>query len=417
MADYQVLSELHDLADEFMRDLVTQQARMTQNLVDLTPPSQEAQSARPAGKRTERPISVKRNAKQQVGTVQVKNGGIGSLGTTADAGTRRAASAVKMFKGTYNPVIVEGTVEFPIASVRIAKGGDGIDLFEEQVKAFGSQYGVYLARSLLGSQVDNPLSNVSAAATSFTVDDPSGYIIGELYDHYNAGGALVQSFRVSNVAIAFDLTATITVSAALTDAITAATDAIYLSGQGSSSTRLENLKNVCDSGTQMYGLSTTNFPSGLAVSSVAAWGNSDGRRVMDVVAVQSGSRVSHLVANSIGASKIVNAAQSQIRHIPGTSSELDAYGGYSVPLFNGVPVIIDEQQASTTIDFINADECFLHLFYDFGPDVAGGGQGEMGRSSMRLSDTKYSYELPCSAAMEFVVKHRRAFARMTSLGD
>jgi hypothetical protein len=416
MADYQVLSELHDLVSEFGRDMVTQQARLSQNLVDLTPPSQENQNTKPANKRMERPISVKTKA-TQVGSVQVKSGGIGSMGTTADAGTRRAASAAKMFKGTYNGVVIEGTIEFPQQSVRTARGGDGIDLFEEQVKTFGSQFGVYLSRSLLGSQVDNPTANVAVAATSWTVDDPSGSVIGDVYDQYNSGGTFIQSFRVSNVAVAFDLTATITVSAALSDAITAASDEIYLSGQGSSSTRLENLKNVCDSGTQMYGLSTTNFPSGLAVSSVNAWSNADGRRMMDIIATVSGSRPTHIIANSVGASKIVNSAQAQIRFIPGTSQELDAYGGFNVPMFNGVPVIIDEQQASTAFDFINADACFLHLFYPFGPDVDGGGQGEMGRSALQLSREKYSYELRCSTAAEFVVNHRRAFGRFTSVGD
>jgi Ca2+/Na+ antiporter len=416
MADYQVLSELHDLVSEFGRDMITQQARMSQNVVDMTPPSQENPQTKPANKRMERPISVKRKA-VQVGTVQVKNGGIGSMGTTADAGTRRASSAVKLFKGTYNGVIVEGTIEFPQQSVRTARGGDGIDLFEEQVKTFGSQYGVYLARSILGSQVDNPTSNVLAAATSFTVDDPSGYIIGEVYDQYNTGGTFIQSWRVSNIEIAFDLTATITLSEALVSGITAASDAIYLSGQGSSATRMQNLKNVSDSATLMYGLAVANFPSGLAVSTVAAWGNSDGRRMMDVIAVQSGSRPTHIIANSVGASKIVNSAQAQIRFVPGTSSELDAYGGYNVPMFNGVPVIVDEQQGSTTFDFINADACFLHEFYPFGPDIDGGGQGEMGRSSLQLSREKYSYELRCSSAQEFVVNHRRAFGRFTGVGD
>lgn len=415
MADYQVLSELHDLVSEFGRDMITQQARMSQNIVDIMPPSQERQDTKPANKRMERPISVKRKS-TQVGTVQVKNGGIGSMGTTADAGTRRAASAVKLFKGTYNGVIVEGTVEFPMQAVRTARGGDGIDLFEEQVKTFGSQYGVYLSRSVLGSQVDNPTANVAIAATSFTVDDPSGYVIGEVYDHYDSANVFVQSFRVTNVTIAFDLTATISF-AALSDAIVAADDSIYLSGQGNSNNRLQNLKNVNDSGTQMYGLSTTNFPSGLAVSSVASWSNEDGRRVMDVVAVASGSRPTHIIANSIGASKIVNSAQAQIKFVPGVTKELDAYGGFNVPMFNGVPVIIDEQQASSTFDFINAEACFLHEFYAFGPDLDGGGQGEMGRSSLKLSENKYAYELRCSSAQEFVVNHRRAFARMTGVND
>lgn len=415
MADYQVLSELHDLVSEFGRDMVTQQARMSQNVVDITPPSQESQATKPANKRMERPISVKVKP-TQVGTVQVKNGGIGSMGTTADAGTRRASSAVKMHKGTYNGVIIEGTIEFPAQTVRTARGGDGIDLFEEQIKTFGSQFGVYLSRSILGSQVDSPLSSVLAGATSFTVDDPSGWVIGEVYDDYTSGGTFVQSFRVANITVAYDLTATITVESALTDPIST-TDAIYLSGQGSSSTRLQNLKNVCDSGTSMYSLSTTNFPSGLAVSSVASWSNADGRRIMDVVATVAGTRPTHIIANSVGASKIVNSAQAQIRFVPGTSQELDAYGGYSVPMFNGVPVIIDEQQSSTTFDFINADACFLHMFYPFGPDVDGGGQGDMGRSSLQLSHDKYSYELRCSTAAEFVVNHRRAFARFTGVGD
>lgn len=415
MTDYQVLSELHDLTAEFGRPVVYQQARESQNIVDLKLPTGGRGGGSSAmsggGERFERPVKVKHKA-EKVGTVQVKNGGVGSLGTTADAGTRRAASSLKLHKGKYDPVVVEGTIEFPGATVRVARGGDGIDIFEEVVPTFGRQFGMYYARSWLGSRIQTPAAGAAVAATTWSITDSSGYLIGEQVDIYTTADVFKETVRILDVSLTFDTAMTVTLQDPLVNAVLS-TDKIYLSGQGSSTTRLQSQLNAVDSTAAMYTLTTTQFPSGLT-KSLPSWDNQSGRRMGDVLARASGERPTDIIANSVGASKIVNASVPQRRFADG---KMDPYGGWQ-PMFDGMPIIVDEQQSDTTLDFINRNKCWVHCFYDFAPDnITGASSGSAGREALILNRQKYTYDLPMSGGFENVWEQRRAFGRFTDVAD
>jgi hypothetical protein len=408
--DAQSISTLHDLVAEDGRDIVYQQARMSCGLVDLRLPSEEKYRPKPSKQRFDKPITVKRMAKE-VGTVQVKKGGIRAFGVTSDGATRRTGSAVQFNKGTYEFKVVEGELEIPLGLANVAAGGAGIDYVDEQLRSLGSQFGAHLDRAVAGTQLGAPAS--TASGTTITVTDPSGYIEGEEYDHYTAGDVYTQTFRVSNIAPPTTLSGnwTITTEDTLTSSILT-TAKIYQSGGGSSTNRLTSLTDVCTSATQLYGLSTTNFPSGISMA-LSSWNNIDGRKMSDLIAVISGSRPTHIVTNSLGASKILNQSVAQRRF---SSGEMDPYAG-AVPKFDDLPIVVSEQLSGNTIRFINADKCFLHEFWPFQFQGDGVGSGGFGASVLKLSENNVSYKGLGTGGFEFVVKHRRAFGEFTSVGD
>lgn len=413
MPDYQSISTIHDLVAEDGRDLVYQQARMTSGLLDIRLPSEERYRPKPARARFEKPIEVRRMARE-VGTVQVKKGGIRSLGVTSDGATRRTGSAVQFNKGKYDYKIVEGELEIPIGLANTVQGGAGIDFTVEQLSTVGSQFGAHMDRCVLGNQLDAPASTAAAGATTFEVADPSGYIEGEEYDQYTTADVYTQTFRVTNIAPPTSSlfgNYTITVETALSVQMLT-TAKIYQSGGGSSSNRLVSLTDVNTAATQLYGLSTTNFPSGLSVA-LSSWDNITGRRMGDTIALASGSRPTHIVTSSIGASKIINASVAQRRF---SSGDMDPYGG-AVPKFDELPIVISEQASAKRLSFINADKCFLHEFWAFECQADGVGSGGFGASVLKLSEDKTSYKGLMTGGFEFVVNHRRAFGEFTGVGD
>lgn len=413
MVDYQTISTLHNLVAEDGRDLVYQQARLTSGLVDVSLPSEERYRPMPARQRKTRPIEVRKKPRM-VGTVQTKKGTGRTGGVTTDGATRRAGSTVQFFKGTYDYKIYEGELEIPIGLANVPQGGDGIDYVDEQLNTLGSQFGADLDRLVAGPQLAAPDSTASAGLTTFTTSDPSGYIEGEEYDHYNSSDVYQQTFRVTNIAppsASLFGAWTITVETALSIAI-ATTAKIYIFGAGDSTKRLASLTDVCTASTSMYGLSTTNFPSGTSVA-LSSWDNITGRRMSDHIALLSGVRPTHIVASSIGASKIINAAVAQRRF---TSGDVDLYGGIQMN-FDDLPIIISEQVSPQTIRFINADKCFVHEFWPFQFQADGVGNGGFGANVLKLSETKVSYKGLGTAGLEFVCNHRRAFGEFTSVGD
>lgn len=415
MADYQTIATLHNMVAEDGRDLVYQQARLDSGLVDLPLPSQEKYRPAPARARKTKPIIV-RSIPRMVGTVQTKKGTGRTGGVTTDGATRRQGSVVQFFKGTYDYKIYENELEIPIGLANVPQGGDGIDYVDEQLNTLGSQYGCDLDRLIAGPQLAAPDSTMAVAATTFTTTDPSGYIEGEEYDHYTSADVYQQTFRVTNVAPPTSSlfgSWTITVETAVSIAIPT-TAKIYLFGAGDSTKRLASLTDTCTAATTMYGLSTTNFPSGTSVA-LSSWDNVSGRRMSDHIALLSGSRPTHICTSSIGASKIINAAVAQRRF---TSGDVDIYGGTNTVMnFDDTPIVISEQLSPNTIRYINAEKCFVHQFWPFQFQTNGVGNGGVGPSFLQLSETKVSYKGLGTAGLEFVVNHRRAFGEFTGVSD
>ena len=178
MADSQTIATLHALVSEDGKNVVTQQARLTCGLVDIPLPEGEKYRPAPTKERYSKPITCKTKA-QMVGTVQTKKGVARSGGVTTDGATRRTGSAVQFFKGTYDFKIYENNLELPMGLTMVARGGEGIDYCMEQLKTLGSQVGVDIDQLVDGKLLDPPDATVSAAAVTFTVADPSGYVEGE----------------------------------------------------------------------------------------------------------------------------------------------------------------------------------------------------------------------------------------------
>ncbi len=411
MVDYQSAAVLHNMIAEDGRDLVYQQARLTSGLVDLSMPSEEKYRPPPPRQRKTKPIEVRRKARM-VGTVQVKKGTARTGGVTVDGATRRAGSTVQFHKGVYEYKIYEGELEIPIGLINVVQGGDGIDYLDEQLNTLGSQYGTDMDRLVAGPQLSPPDVAAPAGNTTFIVTDPSGYIEGEEFDDHDSLGVYKQTFRVIDIAPPTGTLFgawTITLEQPLTQAFLT-TDIAFLFGAGDPLKRLASLTDVVTATTPMYGLTTTDFPSGLSVGLVA-WDNISGRRMGDTIALLSGSRPTHVVASSIGASKIINAATAQRRF---TNGDMDIYGNV-VMNFDDLPIVISEQVSPLTIRFINAEKCFVHEFWPFQFQMDGVGNAGFSGAALKLSETKVSYKGLGTAGLEFVCNHRRAFGEFTGV--
>jgi hypothetical protein len=227
---------------------------------------------------------------------------------------------------------------------------------------------------------------------------------------YNVSDVYLETITVSDVSIPASGDSTITCGA-LTSAW-ATTAKIYLRGQGVSAQRLRSLADINSSSTTMYGLTTAQFPSGQLDSSTVSWSNEDGGAMIDRIAIISGERPTDLIVNSRGRRKIMNGMTPGVRFQSGT---MDIYG--LKPEFDGLEIVTDENQGDKVVDFVNTNHWFLHEFYPFGSDLDGGESGNMERSAMRLSHTKYSHELPFSGSYELVCDYRQAFGRMSAIAD
>lgn len=410
--DAQAISTIHDLVAEDGRDIIYQEARMTSGLVDLRLPSEERYRPKPSKQRFDRPIVVKKMARE-VGSVQTKKGGIRSFGVTSDGATRRVGSAVTVFKGKYDPKALEGELEVPLILANVAQGGAGIDYVDEQLRTMGSQLGAHFDRAVAGNQLGGVTATEAIGETALAFADPSGFIEGEEYDYYTTGDVYKGTFRVTNIAPPSTMFGdwNVTVETALSVALLT-TDKIYQSGGGTSANRLTSLSDVCNSATALYGLTTTNFPSGLSLA-LSSWDNISGRRMSDLIALQSGVRPTHIATSSIGASKIINQSVAQRRF---NSGDMDPYGG-AVAKFDDLPIVVSEQLSASTIRFINADKCWVHEFMPFSFQADGMGAGGFGSSFLRLSETKISLKGLGVGAYEFVCNHRRAFGEFTGVGD
>jgi hypothetical protein len=405
----QTLATIHNLVAEEGRNILVQQARMDCQLVDMRPPDEERYSPPLARKRTEKPIQVKSEPKR-VFSVQTKVGGHRSVGMNVSGGTRRAGSTVDVFRGTTEPKLLEFELEIGILEAETAQGGEGIDYAGEQLMTLGSQIGAHVDRAILGSQLEAPAAQALAAATSFTVTSNAGYLEGETYDHYD-DGVYIQSFVVTRIDFptSFGGVWTINVETALTANIET-DDEIYQQGAGTAALRVANLNDVVTSSTQMYGLTTSQFPSGLSLS-LTSWDVISARQLSDMIAGQSGEAPTHIVTNRRGITQILGASIDQRRFMDG---KMDPWSGL-VPMFDDMPIVQCEQASHSTVNFINAKRCEVRQAW--APKFNSGiGAGEFGKGSLIVSEDKLSYKGLGTMGFEFIVDRRRAFGQLTGVG-
>lgn len=418
MADPQDIEDLEFLVARIGMPTVHQQAGFVQNTVAFDMPMEEDYELPPAAQRLARPIALERG-KAGVDVVNVQLGGTGGLGTYNDGSARPAGQGRPKEQGRKLPVLLGATLKFDIAEVDIAKGGDdSIDSVLSTLRAHGSQVGAYLARSLNDPQVDEPAADVTIGSTTFTVQDVSGWLEGQSYEVRNdTSGLVTQTFTVSLVTPAFDGTAVITVSSALTAAIDVSDESIYLLGQGDSDKAFGSIKDFTDSSLDLYGLDrTTIFPAGLEEDVSGAWSNEDGKRLVSMLKAI-GDYPTHWLTGVNGADKIVNAQNDNVRFIPGEgANKRDPFYDAMVPEFCGLPIIACPQAGDNTINLGNFDKMMFREHAAYKPRMANGvARGEYGKAALFNSEDLFALKMLMDGFYATVCTRRRAFARFINV--
>lgn len=419
MAAPQVIDDLEDFVREDGRNVIHQQAGFVQNTLAFSLPMEEDYDVPPASKRLARPVALKKGVGKET-RVNVVYGGAGSFGTYDDNAARPEGVGVTVSGANKLPVLVGDTLKFSLSEIELADGSDEstIDKFITTAKAHGSMVGAYLARSIINPIVDEPAADVAAGATTMTVQVVNGYIVGAKYEvRLDSTGALIGTFRVADISIAFDLTAVITFESALTFTIDVSEHSIYLLGQGDSGKRLGSIADATDSTVALYGLNeTTQFPAGLSTSIGGAFSNADAKKMHSII-VSQGNVPSHWLTSPHGRDRILNAQQDNVRFIAGDMKhKWDPFNDSAVPEFNGTPVIACPQADDSTIDLGDFDFIEFREHVPYGPrQVSGAGKAEMGKGALLESEDSFSYKLRMHGFYSTVITKRRAFGRLTNV--
>lgn len=417
MADPQDIDDLEFLVDRIGMPTVHQQAGFEQRTVDFSMPMEEDELDPELGRRAERPVKIERG-KRGVDVVNVMLGGFSGMGTYADGASRPQGAGRPKVQGRKKPVLWAATQKYFLAEVDIADGGeDSIDSVMDGLSSFGSQAGAYLARSINDPLVDAPAGNVSAGATSMTVQDMSGYIEGQSYEwRLDATDARLGTFVAALVTPAFDGTAVITFEDALSGAINVSTSSIYLLGQGDPNKAFGSIKDLTDSTLDMYGLSrTTEFPPGIQENVAGAWSNSDGKRAVSML--KTSDMPNAWLTSPIGSDKIVEAQSDNVRFIPGMGmNNRDPFHDAMIPEFAGLQIIDCPQAGDSTVTIGNFKRISVREHAVFRPRMPGGrSKGDMGKASLFTSEDGLCLKQLWDGFYSVVCTRRRSFLRFTNV--
>lgn len=347
--------------------------------------------------------------KDGVGTVQVKNGGLGSTGTLADGGTLPDGDDVDFAQGHYDPVFILSRMFLKRGLVAVAKGKGGIDYLFQQMESAGRDGGRHLGRSICGAQLDSPSGTVNAGDTSFPVADPSGYRAGATVDFYD-GSTLVESGRIARVVIPTSGNSTIHFTAAFANALTGYT--AYLRGQGQSAERMTSFADITANAT-LYSIALNSFPAGALDSSTTTLTMAAARKLIERIVRQCGEKPTHIICNSVNEGRLAELTTSQVEFRPSDSRDL--YAAVGRLTVRGIPVVVDENWSDKVIDFHNKNHVRLAKWRDFSPDVDGGKDVSMGMGAVQISQTKFNYIVDFWGAFNLECDNRQSVGRFNAL--
>jgi len=357
-----------------------------------------------------------------VGRVQVDNSGFASQGFAVDGGNRRTAAQATYASGTYGYAILEGNAEFPEGIVRVARGGDGIDLYEQAMAKLGRQFARLTERAVLGHELAKPENSETLGANVVVeVTSIAGFQIGGLVDIYASDGTTLKqaNAEVSVITDDGDGTGAVTIVNLTSNLLN--TDRIFIAGSGganavasASTPRCVNLQDVTTSGIALYaGLAAGDQPAGTLDSTTTSWSNASGKRMMQRIFRACGEKPTHLIVDPYQEQKIYESQNPTLRHAPGDT--LDQYAPRME--FDGCPVVVTNAQNSKRVDFVNAKaySAKLHVFWEPSPTGDGGKSAGWSREALQLSQTKLAWTLFCSAGINMRVPRRNAFGAMSNL--
>ncbi|MEK9722173.1 MAG: hypothetical protein VW405_01650 [Rhodospirillaceae bacterium] len=348
---------------------------------------------------------------EKLGVINVKASGLSATGWLADSGTLPTASNVTPAQGTYQPRALLTHLAIPRMAAQLASSEeDGILLVKEQMESAGKDLGRQLGRSVFGDKIYTlgAADDVDASAdATITVSNPAGFRPGMKFTVYN-GSSLVESAIVTDVSIPTSGNSTITLSANAGGAWVAGYD-LYLFGAKVDG--MVGLDDVC-AAANLYGITyTTNDFSGNLDSSTTTLTASALKALSVRCARRSGKKPSHVLLNSVGEQRLYESMGDAIRFSPG--GKVDDYGAKL--MFDGRPVIVDENCGDSDVYLIDSDNVKLHVFRDINPEMHGAKKPGMGQGALLVSTSTLDYNAQIWGSFNLRCEKRNGFGRMSGL--
>lgn len=365
-------------------------------------------------------IIKKVNKPDKVGVVNIKAGELASAKFLADGGTLPTGRDKAPTQGTYLPVALFERIRIPRLAASLASSlEDGIDIVKEQMDTAGNTLGRVLERGIFGSQIGAPTATVSAAATTFTVADPSPWRVGMGFEVYNSSTAIegtseatiLQVVKV-DISETGDSTITFSGSNAGGNAVQwETTYTFHLRGSKDTNAIMVSLSDVCGTST-LYGVAaTSNEWYGITDSTSQPLTVGLMRQSITSVVRRRGKKPNYFVCNRKNEERYSNQLINNRRFMSG---KMDAVGAANVEI-EGIPLFLTENIGDSEALFFNQEDVKLHVFRDFSPDFDGKASKGMNAGAMIVSDTELVYDVQVWGAFNVRAERRNGCMRFSGL--
>ena len=363
--------------------------------------------------------SVIKKEKQSgtVGIVNVKSGGLGSTRFIADGGNLPEGTNNDITQLAYHPKAIFSRLSVPrISALTCVSKQDGVNLVKEQMQSAGEDLGRTLGRALFGTTLGAITTPGPAPGTfgvagiaTVRVADLSGYRVGCAIEGITDTGPTTNLFGVvTNIDwLTADVTMQLFVDAAHTTpatdtgvpATTNATSPVLPAPapriQGSTATGVDAMCSLTDAASSTLAagsLGTAGNYSDVATAGGDFTGNDNAAPVaISVVAMDTlsariqrrrGLGWTHLIMNSLSLQEYLNLLVSERRF---TIRDATSSPDPATSMYQGKPVIVDENINDKTILYFNDKDVKLAEWRSFGPDSDG-------KDAAMVSDSKFVYD-------------------------
>lgn len=393
-------NEIAELVARFGNSVVNEEANMAATTIGKNVIKKEKQSG-------------------TVGIVNVKAGGIGSTRFIADGGNLPEGANKDITQLAYHPKAIFSRLSVPrISALTCVSKADGVNLVKEQMQTAGEDLGRTLGRALFGTTLGAITTPGAPAAGTFgangiatvRVADLSGYRIGAAIEGLQDSGAPpVDLFGVvtdinwvtGDVTLQLYIDAAHTTPAADTGvpATTNATSPVLPLPaprmQGSTATGVDAMCSLTDAASSVLAagsLGTAGNYSDVATAGGDYTGNDNpGAVALTVGAMDSlsariqrrrGLGWTHLIMNSLTLQEYLNLLVTNRRF---TTRDATSSPDPATSMYQGKPVIVDENINDKTMLFFNDKDVKLAEWRSFGPDSDG-------KDAAMVSDSKFVYD-------------------------
>lgn len=358
---------------------------------------------------------------EEVGRVQIDNSSMDNIHFQQDGGTRTAATQLTYASGTYGFSIIAGDLEFPQGITQVARGGNGIDLYDSAIAKSAAQFARQSERALINHELAaTENSETLGANVTVEVDDVSGFRPGGmLVDIYASDGTTLKQAGAVTGAVTSDGDGTGSVVITSLTSNLVAGDRLFIAGSGgaaalASSLRCVNIRDIVNSSIALYsGLNAADQPAGTLDSTTTAWSNAAGKRMNQRILADSGTAPDAILVHPFQAQKIYESQNPNLRF--STGDTIDMYG--PTMKFDGCQVFVSNNAKPKSAMHLNTKEHItkLHVFWDPAPAGDGGKNVGWSRDALQLSQINFSWKLFLSLGMNLRVTRRNAHGLFTNL--